>query len=79
MLTTKLGHRNAAFGLAQDRKDLGFAVSRHLHLNLLMHLVEANSTSAAPYFRGGITATTAPRFSIRAFVANVVPWMNPPI
>jgi hypothetical protein len=26
--------------LAQDRKDLGFAVSRHLHLNFLMHLVE---------------------------------------
>jgi hypothetical protein len=26
--------------LAQDRKDLGFAVSRHLHLNLLMHLAE---------------------------------------
>jgi hypothetical protein len=48
MLTTKLGHRNAAFGLAQDRKDLGRAVSRHLHLNLVMHLVEANSTSAAP-------------------------------
>jgi hypothetical protein len=23
MLTTKLGHRNAAFGLAQDREDLG--------------------------------------------------------
>jgi hypothetical protein len=36
----KLGHRHAAFGLAQDRKDLGFAISRHLHLNLLVYLAE---------------------------------------
>jgi hypothetical protein len=40
MLTTKLGHRHATLSLAQDREDLGFAVSRHLHLNFLMHLVE---------------------------------------
>jgi hypothetical protein len=26
--------------LAKDRKDLGFAISRHLHLNLLVHLAE---------------------------------------
>jgi hypothetical protein len=34
--------------LAQDREDLGFAVSRHLHLNLLRYLAEENSTNAAP-------------------------------
>ena len=40
MVTANLGHRHAALGLAQDRRDLRFAVSRHLHLNLLMHLAE---------------------------------------
>ena len=40
MFTAKLGNRHTAFGLAQDRKDLRFGVSRHLHLNLLMHLAE---------------------------------------
>jgi hypothetical protein len=40
MLTAKLGHWHAAFSLAQDRKDLGFSVSHHLHLNLLVHLAE---------------------------------------
>ena len=28
------------FSLAQYRKDLGFAVSCHLHLNFLVHLAE---------------------------------------
>ena len=36
----KLGHQYTTFCLAQDRKDLGFAISRHLHLNLLVHLAE---------------------------------------
>jgi hypothetical protein len=40
MFTAQFSHRNTAFGLAQDRKDLGFAVSGHLHLNLLVHLAE---------------------------------------
>jgi hypothetical protein len=40
MFTAKLGHRLTAFCLAKDRKDLGFAVSCHLHLNLLVHLAE---------------------------------------
>jgi hypothetical protein len=40
MLTAQLGHRHTAFGLTQDRDDLGFAISRHLHLNLLMHFAE---------------------------------------
>ena len=40
MFPAKLGHRHTALSFAQDRKDLGFAVSRHLHLNLLMHLAE---------------------------------------
>ncbi len=40
MFTPKLAHRHAALGLEQDRKDLRFTVSRHLHLNLLMHLAE---------------------------------------
>ena len=40
MFTAQLSHRNTAFSLAQDRKDLGFCISRHLHLNLLMNLAE---------------------------------------
>jgi len=36
----QLGHRHTAFSLAQDRKDLGFAISGHLRQNLLMHLAE---------------------------------------
>ena len=40
MLTAKLGHRHATLAPGQDRKDSGFAVSRHLHLNLLMYLTE---------------------------------------
>ena len=40
MLAAQLGYWHAAFSLAQDRKDLGFAISGHLHLNLLMHLGE---------------------------------------
>ena len=40
MLSAKLSNRHAALGLAQDRKDLGFAKSRHLHQILLSHLAE---------------------------------------
>jgi hypothetical protein len=40
MFTAKLGHRHTAFCLTQDRDDLGFAISRHLRLNLLVHLAE---------------------------------------
>lgn len=32
--------QHTAFGLAQDRKDLGFAISRHLHQNLLRYIAE---------------------------------------
>ena len=35
-----LADRHTAFGLAQDRKNLGFAISRHLHQNLLRYLAE---------------------------------------
>jgi hypothetical protein len=40
LLTAKLGQQHATFGLAQDRKDLGFGISRLLHLNPLVHLAE---------------------------------------
>ena len=50
----KLGHRHAAFGMAQDRKDLWFAISRHLHLNLLVYLAE-KILLPQPLLSGGIT------------------------
>jgi hypothetical protein len=40
MLAAQITHRHATFGLAQDRKDLGFVKSRHLHQILLSHLAE---------------------------------------
>jgi hypothetical protein len=40
VFTAQLGNRHATFGLAQDRKDLGFAKSRHLHQILLRYLAE---------------------------------------
>ncbi|KKC33831.1 hypothetical protein WH91_06750, partial [Devosia psychrophila] len=40
MLSAQIGHPNPTFGLAQDRQDLGFAISRHLHQNLLVHIAE---------------------------------------
>ncbi|MFW2544935.1 hypothetical protein ACN2XU_20060 [Primorskyibacter sp. 2E107] len=40
MLAAQLGNRHAAFSLTQDRKDLWFAKSRHLHQNLLRYLAE---------------------------------------
>jgi len=40
MLTAQLSHWHAAFSLAQDRKDLGLAKSRHRHQILLSHFGE---------------------------------------
>jgi hypothetical protein len=40
MLTAQLGNRHSALSLAQDRKDLGFVKSCHLHQNLLRYLAE---------------------------------------
>jgi hypothetical protein len=40
--------------LAQDRKNLGFAISGHLHLNLLVHLAE-KILLPQPLIFGGIT------------------------
>ncbi|QCO54799.1 DUF3387 domain-containing protein [Pseudorhodobacter turbinis] len=54
MFTAKLGHRHTTFGLAQDRKDLGFAISGHFHSKSPRSSCRENSTSAAPYFRGGL-------------------------
>jgi len=54
MLAAKLSHRHTAFSLAQDRKDLGFCISRHLHLNLLMHLAEKIRLPHTLTFRGGL-------------------------
>jgi hypothetical protein len=54
MFTAKLGHRHTAFSLAKDRKDLGFAISRHLHLKLLVHLAE-KILLPQPLTFGGIT------------------------
>ena len=40
VFAAKLSHRHTTFGLAQDRKGLGSAGSRHLHMNLLVHRSE---------------------------------------
>jgi hypothetical protein len=40
MLAAQLSHRHTSLGLAQDRKDLGFVESRHLHQIILSHLAE---------------------------------------
>jgi hypothetical protein len=40
MLAAQISHRHTSLGLAQDRKDLGFVKSRHLHQILLSHLAE---------------------------------------
>ena len=52
MFTAKLSHRHAAFSLSQDRKDLGFTVSCHLHLNLLVYLAEKILLPQPLTFRG---------------------------
>jgi Enoyl-(Acyl carrier protein) reductase len=50
MFTAKFRDRHATLGLAQDRKDLGFAVSGHPHLNPLMHLAEKYLFPQPPTF-----------------------------
>ena len=40
MLAAQLRARHTAFGLAENWKNLGFAISRHLHQNLLRYLAE---------------------------------------
>jgi hypothetical protein len=55
MLPAKLGYRHTTLGLPQDRKDLGFAVYRHLHLNLLMQLTEKIPLPQPLTFGGEIT------------------------
>jgi hypothetical protein len=40
VLAAQFRDRHTAFGLAQDRKNLGVAISRHLHQNLLRYLAE---------------------------------------
>ena len=59
MFTAKLRNWHAALGLAQDRKDLGLAVSRHLHLNLLMHLAEKTLLPQPLTFGGNYRHTSA--------------------
>lgn len=44
-----------AFSLPQDYKNLGFAISCHLHQNLLMHLAEKILFPHPLSFFGGIT------------------------
>jgi hypothetical protein len=47
---------HTAFGLAQDRKNLWFAVYGHLHMNLLVHLAE-KTLLPQPLTFGGITCS----------------------
>jgi hypothetical protein len=47
MFPAKLGDCDAAFRLAKDGKDLGFAKSARLHQNLLDHKARENSTFEA--------------------------------
>ncbi len=54
MFTAKLSHWHTALNLAQDRKNLWFAVSGHLHMNLLVHLGE-KILLMQPLTFGGIT------------------------
>ena len=54
MRPAQLRHRHPAFGLTQDRKDLRFSVSACLHSESPRSSCRENSTSAAPYFRGGL-------------------------
>ena len=69
MFTAKLSHRHAAFSLSQDRKDLGFTVSCHLHLNLLVYLAEKILLPQPLTFRGDYPQNleTMPNIRLRAF------------
>lgn len=55
----QIGHRHTAFGLTQDRKVLGFAISRHLHSKPPRSSWWENSVSEAPFFCGGLPAPAA--------------------
>ena len=54
VFAAQLGHRHAAFSLAQDRKDLRLCVSACLHSKSPRSYCRENSTYAPPYFQGGL-------------------------
>ena len=54
MLAAQLRDRHTAFALAQNCKNLGFAISRHLHQILLRYLAE-KILLPHPLSFGGIT------------------------
>ena len=54
MLAAQLTDRHTAFGLAQNCKNLGFAISRHLHQNLLRYLAEKILLPHPLSFGGGL-------------------------
>ena len=62
MLMAQISHRHTAFTLSQDRKDLGCAVSCHLHSKSPHASCRENSTSAVPYFRGGLPPCKASEY-----------------
>jgi hypothetical protein len=55
VLAAQIRDRQTAFGLAQDCKNLGVAISRHLHQNLLRYLAEKILLPHPLSFGGGIT------------------------
>jgi hypothetical protein len=61
VLAAQFRDRHTAFGLAQDRKDLGFAISRHLHQNLLRYLAEKILLPHPLSFGGDYRSTEALR------------------
>ena len=52
MLAAQLRARHTAFGLAENWKNLGFAISRHLHQNLLRYPAKKISLPHPLSFRG---------------------------
>ena len=52
---TEVSDRHTAFALAQNCKNLGVAISRHLHQNLLRYLAEKILLPHPLSFFGGIT------------------------
>ena len=57
MLAAQLRDRHTAFALAQNCKNLGVAISRHLHQILLRYLAEKILFLSAANFRGSATQT----------------------
>jgi hypothetical protein len=55
MLMANSGHRHTAFGLAQDRKDLGFCVSACLHKKIASCILPRKTYFRSPLLSGGIT------------------------